>query len=266
MMHLKRWLTGIVAVPALIYIIGLGPGWLFHALILLASLAGLFEYFRITTPKLPAIIQIILFIFVLSLFHFVTRGPFFILLPMFSIYVTLLMSLYLFAYPSHRKQAIGDIGKVIVGLMYICLPLSLLLFISKHPNGKLWIFFLLCVIFFCDSGAFYFGRLLGKHKLYPSISPGKTWEGAFGGLVGSLLGAFLFSLFFPIYKANLSMLVLTASLSIAGQIGDLAESMLKRNYGIKDSGKILPGHGGILDRVDSLLFAIPILYIFLSWS
>ncbi|MFH1487872.1 MAG: phosphatidate cytidylyltransferase [Pseudomonadota bacterium] len=265
-MHFKRWLTGIIAVPALIFIIGPGPGWLFYALIVFASMAGLFEFFSITASGMPSALKLIGFVCAYALLHLIARGPFFMLLPFFSLFAVILLAVYLFAYPARRHQAVEDIGKMLLGLVYICLPLSLLIFISKHPRGDLWIFFLLCVTFFCDSFAFYAGRSLGRHKLYPSISPGKTWEGALGGLLGSLLGACLFALFFPIVRINLKFMALAAALSLAGQIGDLAESMLKRNYGVKDSGKILPGHGGILDRVDSLLFSIPILYLFLSWS
>jgi len=157
-------------------------------------------------------------------------------------------------------------GKIVFGLLYICLPLGLLIFIDKHPRGNIWIFFLLFVIFMTDTGAFYFGRIFGKHKLYPSVSPGKTWEGAIGGFLSSLLAVLIFSYFFPVYRLNVFIWILAASLSILSQVGDLAESLLKRNHGVKDSGKILPGHGGVLDRIDGLLFAIPALYIFLSWS
>lgn len=122
------------------------------------------------------------------------------------------------------------------------------------------------MVFMSDTGAFYFGRFFGRHKLYPSVSPGKTWEGAVGGLLFSLIPAYGFALFVSLYRWNWRILILTLAISIAGQIGDLAESMLKRNCGVKDSGNILPGHGGILDRIDGLLFAIPLLYLYLTWS
>jgi phosphatidate cytidylyltransferase len=119
-----------------------------------------------------------------------------------------------------------------------------------------------------DTGAFYFGRVFGRHKLYPSISPGKTWEGALGGLLCSLVPVLLFShsRFSSICEIDLFYLCFAACLSIFGQIGDLAESMVKRAYGVKDSGGILPGHGGILDRIDGVLFSIPVLYVVLSWG
>jgi phosphatidate cytidylyltransferase len=147
---------------------------------------------------------------------------------------------------------------------YICLPLSLLVFIDRHPAGNVWIFFLLAVIFASDTGAFYFGRFFGRHKLYPSVSPGKTWEGAVGGLISSLFIALIFFRIFAAFGAGI--LILAGILSIAGQIGDLVESMLKRSCGVKDSGKLLPGHGGFLDRLDGMIFALPVLYIYLTFA
>ncbi|MGD8226504.1 MAG: phosphatidate cytidylyltransferase [Desulfobacteraceae bacterium] len=266
MTHLKRWLTGIVAVPILIYVIGPGPRWLFHIFLFLASIISLHEFLGIAAPRLPALVKLLGFILSFLLFYFISYGPFFMTLAIISLWVILPMSVYLFAYSSQRPHALEDIGKIALGLLYVCLPLSLFIFIDRHPRGNMWIFFLLAVIFLSDTGAFYVGRSFGKHKLYPTVSPGKTWEGAVGGVLGSLLAAFLFSYFFSIYKINFVIICLAASLSVCGQIGDLAESMLKRRYGVKDSGKILPGHGGLLDRIDGLLFSIPVLYIFLTWS
>jgi phosphatidate cytidylyltransferase len=263
-MHLKRWITGVVAVPALIYIIGFGPRWLFYILIFLASVIGLLEFFGITIPNLPAPIKVASFVLTFFLFYSIIHGQFFMTLAVISLWVIIPLTLYLLLYRSQRDQATEYVSKIVFGLVYLCLPLSLLAFIRNHPKGDIWIFFLLAVIFMSDIGAFYFGRLFGRHKLYPSVSPGKTWEGAIGGLASSLIPVFLFPHFIPLYTLNLWILTLAVALSISGQIGDLAESMLKRNYGVKDSGKILPGHGGILDRIDGLLFSIPILYIYLT--
>ena len=133
-----------------------------------------------------------------------------------------------------------------------------------RPQGHLWIFFLLAVVFACDTGAFYFGRAFGRHKLHPRLSPGKTWEGAVGGLLCSLFAAMLFLKFIGLHPLTVSLFLMVAALSIAAQVGDLAESVLKRHQGVKDSGHILPGHGGILDRIDGLLFAIPVFFFYLN--
>jgi phosphatidate cytidylyltransferase len=265
-MHFKRWLTGIIGVPILIGIIGFAPRWLFYGMVFSGAVIALREFLGMTAPKLPAAAKAISFLFVLCFFVFLAYGPFFLILAVLPLAVMALLALYLFGYASYRAQAIEDVAGTALGLLYICLPLSLLLMVDKHPRGPLWIFFVLAVTFFNDTGAFYVGRSLGRHKLYPSISPGKTWEGAIGGVLSSILAAYLFSRFFTLYDFSWSIMGLTVVLSLCGQVGDLAESMVKRRHGVKDSGKILPGHGGLLDRIDGLLFSIPVLYVFLTWS
>jgi phosphatidate cytidylyltransferase len=126
------------------------------------------------------------------------------------------------------------------------------------PQGEWWVLWLLLVIFAGDTGAFYAGRALGQRKLYPQVSPGKTWEGAAGGVLLSLaVGLAAGKYLLP--EAGLKGLAwLALVLAITGLLGDLFESMLKRQAQIKDAGQILPGHGGMLDRLDSLLFAAPV--------
>lgn len=264
--HLRRWLTAIIAVPILIYIIGFGPRELFHLLLFLAAITGQFEFYRITCPDLSKLVHGAGALLTLWLFLSLSLGQVFILPAIVLSWVMVPMALVMFTYRSVGTQSMRFLANAIMAPLYACLPLSLLILIDRFPRGNLWVFFLLAVIFLGDTGAFYFGRLFGKHKLYPSVSPGKTWEGAVGGLFSSLVAALVFFLFIPLYKWGVAIIGLTAALSIAGQIGDLAESVIKRTCGVKDSGGILPGHGGILDRIDGLLFSIPILYIYLSWS
>jgi len=266
MTHLKRWLTSVVGLPVLIYLIGPAPRWLFHGFLLVASVVALFEFLAMAAPKLPWPVKISGFLLAFLIFSCISLGPFFVSLAVLSFGALLPLGLYVFLPSSQRANAADEAGKVALGLLYIALPLSLLVFVDKRPGGNMWIFFLLAVIFLNDTGAFYVGRTLGRHKLHASVSPGKTWEGALGGLAGGLVAAILFARVFPLFKFDLSIVLLAASLSVIGQIGDLAESLLKRRYNVKDSGKILPGHGGLLDRIDGLLFATPVLYLFLSWS
>lgn len=265
-MHLKRWLTGIVAVPVLIYIIGFGPRWLFHGVLFLASVFGLIEFFDISCRKCPVLVRYACILLTFCLFFFASRGEFFLLPAVIFFYAIIPLSFFMFTSGVSRPDAVELSAKAVLAPVYVSLPLCLMVIIDRFPRGNLWIFFLLTVIFSSDTGAFYFGKLFGKRKLYLSVSPGKTWEGAVGGLLFSLLAAFLFFLFLPIDSFDMRILGLAAAISISGQIGDLAESMLKRQYGVKDSGKILPGHGGLLDRIDGLLFAVPLLYVFLAWS
>lgn len=137
---------------------------------------------------------------------------------------------------------------------------------TRLEGGLAYIFYSLFIIWATDSGAYFIGKALGKTKLWPEISPNKTVEGSIGGVVCALIIALLFSLLSNINATWISLLGITVVLSVFGQIGDLVESAFKRHFNIKDSGNILPGHGGILDRFDSLLFVWPLLYFFHLWS
>ncbi|MDQ1336199.1 MAG: Phosphatidate cytidylyltransferase [Thermodesulfobacteriota bacterium] len=270
-MHLKRWLTAIIAVPILIVLIGpgsirlFGPGtrWLFYALVCAAALAGLMEYYGIASPRLPKSVLwltgfLTVILFAAICLHEIMLVPVIILLWAF-------VPTTWFMLTDPRREASEELGKTLFGPVYAALPLALLILIHMRPNsGPTWIFFLLVVVFAGDTGAFYAGRLMGRHKLYEAVSPNKTWEGAVGGLIASLIFGSLFIRLIGPCALSLKALILVVILSVSAQVGDLCESMLKRYHGVKDSGFILPGHGGILDRIDGLLFAIPVLYVYLS--
>ncbi|MCF8144073.1 MAG: phosphatidate cytidylyltransferase [Deltaproteobacteria bacterium] len=261
-MHLKRWLTALIAVPILVFLIGSGPRWLFYSVICAASLAGLLEYYAMTSARLPKPLPWLTGFLTFLLFAAIYLRQIMLVPAIILLWAIVPMTLIMAAGP--RKYAAEDLGKTLFGPVYAALPLALLILIDIRPKGPVWIFFLLTVVFASDTGAFYFGRLLGRHKLYEAVSPNKTWEGAVGGLVAGLMAGALFIRLIGPSTLDLKVLILTAFLSTAGQIGDLCESMLKRSHGVKDSGHILPGHGGILDRIDGLLFAIPVLYVYLS--
>ena len=261
-MHLKRWLTAIIAVPILILLVGPGPRWLFYSVICAASLAGLLEYYTVTAAHLTKSVRWITCILTVSLFAAIYLRQIMLVPAIILLWALIPMTLFMLADP--RGQSTEDLGNALLGPVYVALPLALLILIDLRPKGPTWIFFLLTVIFASDTGAFYFGKLLGKHKLYEAVSPNKTWEGAIGGMVSSIMAAFFFLRLFGPCRPDLKAAILVIILCLAGQVGDLCESMLKRNHAVKDSGHILPGHGGILDRIDGLLFAIPVLYVYLS--
>lgn len=265
-MHLKRLLTAIIAVPVLIYIIGVGPRWLFHVLLFFVAAQGLTEFYRFASHELPRFVRWSVLILTLGLFSFISWGNLYAIPIMAFLWAVIPMAYFMFTYRTCNSHPTEVIGKAVLGPLYVVLPLSMLMIIDGFPRGHLWVFFILSVVFAGDTGAFYIGRILGKHKLHPKVSPGKTWEGAAGGLVASLLVAFLWGQFSTLYPLDLYIVGLTVLLSAASQIGDLTESMLKRNHNVKDSGGILPGHGGILDRIDGVLFSVPVLYLFLAWS
>jgi len=129
---------------------------------------------------------------------------------------------------------------------------------DNHYTGAWWLLYVMLLVWGADSGAFLFGKLFGKHKLAPKVSPGKTWEGLIGGLLTSALISWLFGLFVPLNLSPSTLLICSIVAALASVLGDLTESMFKREAGIKDSGNLIPGHGGILDRIDSLTAAVPV--------
>ncbi len=165
------------------------------------------------------------------------------------------------------KDAALGAARRALGLVYIALPITFLFLIAVlEPHGRLWLLLLLIVVWANDTFAYFTGRLIGKHKLSPEISPGKTIEGAVGGLTGGGLVAYVFNYYANLMPAAHWIIALSIVIGIAGIFGDLGESLLKRSAGVKDSGSLIPGHGGILDRMDSLLFPAPILYYFILWG
>jgi phosphatidate cytidylyltransferase len=137
---------------------------------------------------------------------------------------------------------------------------------ASHPKGPVWALFALAIVWAADTGAYFVGSRFGKHKLAPRISPGKSWEGFFGGLLATMLLAAAASPVLGLAWASLpSLLLLTAATALISVVGDLFESLLKRHAGIKDSSDLIPGHGGVLDRVDSLLAALPVFVVGKEW-
>lgn len=129
---------------------------------------------------------------------------------------------------------------------------------QNHASGAWSLLYVMLLVWGADSGAYLFGKLFGKHKLAPKVSPGKTWEGFIGGLLTSAAISWLFASYVPLHVAPLILLICSVMAALASVLGDLTESMFKREAGIKDSGDLIPGHGGILDRIDSLCAAIPV--------
>ncbi len=169
--------------------------------------------------------------------------------------------------PETMKAAVERVGVTTFGVLY-CGLLAFLALLKREqgPLGWKWLILLLSVTWLGDTGAYAAGRIAGRHKLYPRVSPGKTWEGAVGGLAWSFGAAAVAHLW---YFPELSWThAAAASLPAAalGQAGDLCESMWKRAYGVKDSGTLLPGHGGVLDRIDALLFTAPYFYFYSHWA
>lgn len=157
-----------------------------------------------------------------------------------------------------NKFTFDNVGFVVLAAMYVGLGFHY--FIETRNEGLVYIIFALVVVWSTDSGAYFTGRKFGKRKLWPEISPNKTVEGFVGGILIAVVFAVAMELIYPFASSWASLLLVTIVCSVFGQMGDLVESAIKRHYGVKDSGNVLPGHGGILDRFDSLLFVLPLLH------
>lgn len=175
----------------------------------------------------------------------------------------------IFIIPLFQKQVLPfhDIAYTLLGILYAGMPFVVFLslgFVGGHFNGYIPLGFLI-LLWSSDTGAYLAGRSFGKHKLFERISPNKTWEGFFGGLLLAVGVSLILAHYFE-SMASWQWIILSLLIAIFGSLGDLVESMLKRSLGVKDSGHILPGHGGILDRFDGLLLAVPLVYLFLVFT
>lgn len=173
---------------------------------------------------------------------------------------------YLFRYGDMATIA-QRMAFTVFGIVYAGILLTHVVEIDRDfPQGGDWVVFVLACVWLGDTGAYFAGRFLGKHKLYPAVSPKKTWEGAIGGVLGSLVGGIAVKVIRLDDLRWIDVVLLTIPGAALAQMGDLVESLIKRSTGVKDSGAILPGHGGILDRIDAVLFFAPWVYVYFSVS
>lgn len=172
----------------------------------------------------------------------------------------LLLALIFLLRPGSLTSVHHRFGWICLGIIYIALLLGHLVPLRMLEDGRQWIFMTLVVVMSCDTCAYVVGSRIGKRKLYPLVSPNKSIEGAIGGVLGAVLGGVIFKLLFFPALGFWPAVAIGLILGVVGQVGDLFESLLKRACEVKDSGHLVPGHGGILDRLDSLLFAFPVVY------
>jgi phosphatidate cytidylyltransferase len=280
---MKRLITAVVLIPVVLVLVFLGPRWQWLFTLAVAAVAALagWEYMDLShrcgaNPPKVATMTALLALFAVN-FEWPDLTP-----ALFGI-----LGLGLLVYCTFFKpveETIADASASIFCLLYTGLTLIALPTLREQANGPSLVVFLLFVVWAGDTAAYYAGRAWGRHKMAPKLSPGKTWEGAIASVAGSVvIAAALVSLASlmqePANSAVLSWLertfpsavlsypdeiwywlVLAAIINVAAQIGDLAESALKRSAGVKDSGSLLPGHGGVLDRIDALLLAGPVLW------
>lgn len=273
----KRVITALWGIPLLVAVVWFGEPWnptLFTVFVAVWALLAAFEFYRlVATSKVSPLTY---FGLVCVLLFIVGRNPDVLsaLEPHFDIdLITPLLltatAVLSFVWLLARRQKEGAFAGwawTMAGILYIGWLLSYLVSLRGLEDGRNWIFLALFTTFASDTAAFFVGRALGRHPLAPSISPGKTWEGAVGGVLGAVLVSLFFVLPTPLslnpYLNWGQAILLGLLVSVFGQIGDLTESLLKRNVGVKDSGTLIPGHGGVLDRVDSIVFAGVLVYYF----
>jgi phosphatidate cytidylyltransferase len=176
--------------------------------------------------------------------------------------IALIFLLLTYTVITKNRFTFEDVSFSILSALYVGIGFYFF-FETRQEGGLVFILYSLFMIWATDSGAYFIGKAMGKRKLWPEISPNKTIEGSIGGVLCAVIVSVLFVLFTDIHA---SLIGITVALSVFGQIGDLVESAFKRHFNVKDSGNILPGHGGILDRFDSLLFVWPLLHFFHLWS
>ena len=260
-MRFSREITAAIGAPFVIWLIGWSHEYVFDAAMAVVAVLALTEFVNLGKHKgydIPLVLCLLLVVLIMGAFILeglsVELGVFAALLLIPASYVFSRKPLE----DSLPSSAVAVMATTYVGM----LTGSLIRLRNDFPDGWKLVFFLLLVVWLGDSGAYYFGKSFGKHKLSPRISPKKTVEGLIGGIATSVITAvvihFTFFKSFPLVHAILAGMLL----SVAGVVGDLAESMWKRSADVKDSGTLLPGHGGFLDRFDSILFTAPILYCY----
>lgn len=267
---LKRTITGILFVTAIVGLPLWGEG-AFRILFLVIALGSVQEFSRLVNNAGLASISPFSNIFGVCLLWCIFNQLSYGASPILFVAAYILLLLGISVAELYRKQPspINNIAYNLFAQAYVGLPFSLLnlLAIRTDAMGVTSYSALLPLAMFAfiwanDTGAYCVGSLLGKHKLFPRISPKKSWEGFVGGVVIAVLAGYAFSLFFSYVMGAAWWMLMAFVVAIAGTFGDLMESMLKRTCGVKDSGNILPGHGGLLDRFDSTLFAVPAVVVF----
>lgn len=244
--------TALVAIPLLILLVGWGSPGFFAAVFFVVTIAALREYFMMVFPgrRLERLFGVVFGIVLsLPLFFPGTTGVGFAL----SIGLVLCFSLYVFT-EGQLKVKLIRLAWTLVGALYLGYLLPHWVVLFGMPNGRRWVCFVLLVVMMGDTTAYFIGKRFGSKKLAPKISPGKTVEGAWAYLGGGAVAGFLGAAFLVRELTWPEALFLSVTLSVLGQLGDLFESWIKRLSAVKDSGAWFPGHGGLLDRLDSLIF------------
>lgn len=290
---MKRVLTAVVLVPLVLLVVFRAPLWLFALVVVLVAALAMHEYLKIANgngvepvswPAYVTALLLILVAFGNADFSLIVRYPW--LRALLQGWFVLLGAALIFGIPivfrRDMRMSLAASALSAFGVLYVAAPLASLVLLRRDTLGQVFLVFALFSVWAGDTAAFYVGRTLGRHKLAPVVSPGKTWEGAVASVIASVAVSFLIfryaeqierlftqpkiSFYTPLsgglHLSVANVIAVGVVTNIAAQLGDLFESAIKRGAQVKDSGSLLPGHGGILDRIDALLFAIPAVWYY----
>lgn len=259
---ISRIVVALILLPVVLGVVWLGGWWLF-GLALVGGLLALHELYAMARGLRPIVLGGHVGL-VLALLGAQLGGPTWALA---GVLATLAAALLVFFVSSARQNAVAGFAVTLLGVAWIGGGLACLMLVRDVPDdGRLLVFTILLAVFADDTAAYFVGRAIGRHRLAPAISPGKTWEGFVGGTIAGVAVAF-----FALYEQDVvttgESLLLGLAIVLAATLGDLFESAVKRDMGVKDSGRLLAGHGGVLDRIDAHLFAAPAaFYVILAFS
>jgi phosphatidate cytidylyltransferase len=258
----QRIISAAIGLPIFIIAIWFGNPW-FTVVMAIIAILGSIEFYRITSHN--RIRPIAYFGIVITLILIVSPYyPGFITKPLI-LTGAILISLIWILFQSQKEGGFNNWVWIIAGILYLGWTLSYWPELRSIEHGREWILWSMLAVMASDTSAFFIGKKWGKHYIAPTMSPKKTWEGSVGGLLGSIIVSVILGILFSLPLNYWTLALLGCIISISAQLGDLIESLLKRNTGVKDSGKLVPGHGGILDRIDSFVFTGAVIYYFVNF-
>lgn len=263
MLHV-RIVTAVCVLPPLVWTVCCAPLWFFTVVLLLCTGLGLYEYFSLTSASAPVPVTIGV-VWGMAVATAMAVSPVSLAAIVFTagLFIVFVLALR----DPQPARGMASISFSLLGVVYIGFLLPHLVLLRYSPQGTSWVLFVFLVAMLGDTGGYAVGRVWGAHKLIPHISPGKTVEGSAGAVVGNLVAAALASVWLLSTRSTLEVVGLALVIGILAQVGDLCESALKRAVGAKDAGNLFPGHGGMLDRIDSLLFPSAFLYYYvMTWG
>lgn len=258
-MLLKRIITALILILIFILITWFGNPWFTIGIAVIAVLAG-WEFYRIahaiSTRPATYFGMFIILLLVLCVFCPVAN------LKIIIIVIATIVSSIWILFKKNKDKAYLGLVWTLAGILYIGLLTSYWPNLMVVEGGRWWVFWAIITVVACDVAAYFVGKQWGKHKLAPDISPNKTWIGSIGGVLASILVSVLLGILFGLPMQIWQLIIMGLVISIIAQCGDLVESFLKRTAGVKDSGNLLPGHGGILDRIDGYILLGPVVYYY----